>query len=207
MVFAFKVIVIPTGYILAVLSSWKLWHLRSLIKKRCYLNFRKCIDAYPDTIWKYEYFQDNWMAEYKYAVSSTHWRYYSRTLSYRIDDQHSWLTSWRRLYDKMLLYQCSNSHYNHGYFNDCHFLIVWNPYSWKDGQAIFILKPDTGCSNPHCWAEGSFHGPLARYVKLWVAHAPGMPGTFSPSPEVSDPDIHHSTCVVWRTFRDACQNR
>ena len=26
------------------------------------------------------------------------------------------------------------------------------------------------------------HGPLARYVKLWIAHAPGMPGTFSPPP-------------------------
>ena len=26
------------------------------------------------------------------------------------------------------------------------------------------------------------HGPLTRYVKLWVAHAPGMPRTFSPTP-------------------------
>ena len=26
------------------------------------------------------------------------------------------------------------------------------------------------------------HGPLTRYVKLQVAHAPGMPGTFSPPP-------------------------
>ena len=26
------------------------------------------------------------------------------------------------------------------------------------------------------------HRPLTRYVILWVAHAPGMPGTFSPSP-------------------------
>ena len=26
------------------------------------------------------------------------------------------------------------------------------------------------------------YGPLARYVKLRVAHAPGMPGTFSPPP-------------------------
>ena len=26
------------------------------------------------------------------------------------------------------------------------------------------------------------NGPLARYVKLRVAHAPGMPGTFSPPP-------------------------
>ena len=24
--------------------------------------------------------------------------------------------------------------------------------------------------------------PLTRYVTLWVAHAPGMPGTFSPPP-------------------------
>ena len=26
------------------------------------------------------------------------------------------------------------------------------------------------------------HGSLTRYAKLWVAHAPGMPGTFSPPP-------------------------
>ena len=49
--------------------------------------------------------------------------------------------------------------------------------------------------NTHCsiiWG----HGPLARYVKLRVVHAPGMPGTFSPSPQVSDPDMHHGTCVT-----------
>ena len=40
------------------------------------------------------------------------------------------------------------------------------------------------------------NGPLARYVKLRVVHAPGMPGTFSPPPRVSDPDIHHGTCVT-----------
>ena len=38
------------------------------------------------------------------------------------------------------------------------------------------------------------HGPLARYVKLRVARALGMPGTFSPPPRVFDPDMHHSTC-------------
>ena len=27
----------------------------------------------------------------------------------------------------------------------------------------------------------AYHGPLTRYVKLQVAHAPGMPGTFSPA--------------------------
>ena len=42
----------------------------------------------------------------------------------------------------------------------------------------------------------SRHRPLARYVKLRAAHAPGMPGTFSTSPWVSDPDMHHGTCVM-----------
>ena len=37
------------------------------------------------------------------------------------------------------------------------------------------------------------HGPLTRYAKLRVAHAPGMPGTFSPPPQVCDPDMHHGT--------------
>ena len=40
------------------------------------------------------------------------------------------------------------------------------------------------------------HEPLARYVKLRVAHAPGMPGTFSPPPRVSDPDMYHGTCAT-----------
>ena len=40
------------------------------------------------------------------------------------------------------------------------------------------------------------HGPLARYVQLRGAHAPGMPGTFSLLPQVSDHDMHHGTCVT-----------
>ena len=40
------------------------------------------------------------------------------------------------------------------------------------------------------------HGPLARYVKLRVAHAPRMPGTFSPLPRVNVADMHHGTCVT-----------
>ena len=45
-------------------------------------------------------------------------------------------------------------------------------------------------------SENSWNGPLTRYVKLPLAHAPGMPGTFSPPPRVSDPDMHHGTCVT-----------
>ena len=40
------------------------------------------------------------------------------------------------------------------------------------------------------------HGPLVRYVKLWVAHAPTMLGMFSPPPRVSDPNKDHGTCVT-----------
>ena len=32
--------------------------------------------------------------------------------------------------------------------------------------------------------------------KSRVAHAPGMPGTFSPPPRTSDPDMHQGTCVT-----------
>ena len=50
-----------------------------------------------------------------------------------------------------------------------------------------------------------YHGPLDRYVKLWVAHAPGMPGTLSPPPRLAIP-----TCITaraWRTCSDACRDR
>ena len=43
--------------------------------------------------------------------------------------------------------------------------------------------------------NGCVHGPLTRYVKLRVAYAPGMPGTFSPALRASDPDMHHGMCV------------
>ena len=39
------------------------------------------------------------------------------------------------------------------------------------------------------WASCQIH-------KIAGAHAPGMPGTFSPRPRVSDPDMHHGTCVT-----------
>ena len=51
-------------------------------------------------------------------------------------------------------------------------------------------------SNVRCASVHFIHGPLARYVKLRVAHAPVMPGTFFPPPRVSDPDIHQGTCVT-----------
>ena len=70
-----------------------------------------------------------------------------------------------------------------------------------------LLPSEVGHSwtiTPHSnlWIYKLTHGPLTRYVKLRVAHAPGMPGTFSPDgriqrrPLVSDPGMHHGTCVT-----------
>ena len=61
---------------------------------------------------------------------------------------------------------------------------------WRgDGEGMAVGAVDMG-------SIAQAHGPLARYVKLRAAHAPGMPGTFSPPPRVSDPDMHHGTCVT-----------
>ena len=46
------------------------------------------------------------------------------------------------------------------------------------------------------WINFNRNGPLARYAKLRIAHAPGMPGTFSQPSPISDPDMHHRTCVT-----------
>ena len=50
------------------------------------------------------------------------------------------------------------------------------------------------CMMPH--SQEVSYGPLVRYVKLRVVHAPGMPGTFVQPPRVSDPDMHHGTCAT-----------
>ena len=83
-------------------------------------------------------------------------------------------------------------------------IYVWGYFSFN--------KPLSKTANTTCWiyiesdifqiyrfiiVEGRLcHGPLARYEKLRFAHAPGMPGTFSPPPQVGDPDMHHGTCVT-----------
>ena len=62
----------------------------------------------------------------------------------------------------------------------------------------FHLSPTTFYQHIiiHCFITVSGNGPLAKYVKLRVAHAPGMPGMLSPPPRVGDPDMHHGTCVT-----------
>ena len=52
------------------------------------------------------------------------------------------------------------------------------------------------------WLLGSpglqqpWHGPLTRYVKWLVAHAPGMRHRLQRTPLVNDHGMHHGTCVT-----------
>ena len=59
---------------------------------------------------------------------------------------------------------------------------------------LLFLTVTGGSTHPivsALWAWAS-----CQIRKIAGAHAPGMPGTFSPSPQVSDPDMHHGTCVT-----------
>ena len=76
--------------------------------------------------------------------------------------------------------------------------------SWAPGGRLALKPTGSGIllridfiTYDHGW--GHPHGPITRYVKLRVAHTPGTcspPGTFSPKPLVSDPGMHHGTCIT-----------
>ena len=79
-----------------------------------------------------------------------------------------------------------------------------------------IYIPWQMTSSWHVWVHRytthkELHGPLTRYVKLQVAHAPGMPGTFSPAADFKgNRKLAIPTCITaraWRTCRDACRDR
>ena len=68
---------------------------------------------------------------------------------------------------------------------------IW-PYSWH----VNMNYPFHIRSRPFEQFRVVCNGPLTRYKNVRVAHAPWMPGTFSPPPPASDPDMHHGTCVT-----------
>ena len=64
-----------------------------------------------------------------------------------------------------------------------------------------------GCFNSACSSCRGFfsceHGPHTRYVKLWFAHEPGMPGTFSPPPTSNRYFLAIPACITARAWRHA----
>ena len=71
----------------------------------------------------------------------------------------------------------------------------------RECQRIYTCKNITNLKEKYVghicrWLTGSRHGPLARCVKLRVAHAPGMPGIFSPTLRVNDPDMRRGACMT-----------
>ena len=66
---------------------------------------------------------------------------------------------------------------------------VQHKVTWTQRQHSSDVDLISNSSSPQQWAS-------CQIRKIAGAHAPGMPGTFSPSPQVSDPDMHHGTCVT-----------
>ena len=66
----------------------------------------------------------------------------------------------------------------------------------KENLATFIRFNRMPYTISHVPLAGYVKLRVAGYVKLRVAHEAEMPGTFSPSPRVTDPDMHHGTCVT-----------
>ena len=74
--------------------------------------------------------------------------------------------------------------------------------------SLSMLCRDISCRLYHCPCFVAIsvtaciivHGPLVRSVKIRVTHTPGMSGTSSPPLRVSDPGLHHGTCVaaIWQ---------
>ena len=90
-----------------------------------------------------------------------------------------------------------NTHTEFGFlFN----VIKYTATKWKCADVSCSLEVTTIQTN----------GPLARYVKLWVAHAPGMPGTFSPPADFKGSRwLAIPACITaraLRTCRDACRD-
>ena len=88
------------------------------------------------------------------------------------------------------------------YFNNhCVRFYQINLFEWVWMELVQKRNGVFTCNLHAVYLEGyregyALNGPLARYVKLQVSHAPGMSGTISPPPRVSVPDVYHDTCVA-----------
>ena len=87
---------------------------------------------------------------------------------------------------------------------DSRHAIPWTTKTVRNLQRIPLfhdLNLNNGYSldrviNQECHRYAMMPWTSCQIREIASAHAPGMPGTFSPSPQVSDPDMHHGTCVT-----------
>ena len=80
-----------------------------------------------------------------------------------------WMFIWRGF-----IWSCSGQ--------NVHLLTSVSPLFYHTTSQVVIDEKDTNTTltSHRLTPDLPSHGPLARYVKLRVAHVPGMPGTFSP---------------------------
>ena len=57
----------------------------------------------------------------------------------------------------------------------------WSVFDHSGGNQSAVLGTRYGIWWPWYGSDSADNGPLTRYGKLQVAHAPGMPGTFPPA--------------------------
>ena len=84
----------------------------------------------------------------------------------------------------------------------CDIVLRWMLQDLTDGYWTMVQVMS------QCWPTSvSSYGPLTRYVTLRVAHAPGMPGTFSPTADVKGNRKLEIPARASRTCHDACRDR
>ena len=74
--------------------------------------------------------------------------------------------------------------------------VNYNHINYINEALVFVVITYQICSSCTQLSIHGAYGPLTRYLKLLVAHAPGMPGTFSPPPGVKR-SRHASRHVPW----------
>ena len=111
--------------------------------------------------------------------------------------QYSWKTrsiSWLFMPWRMMPHDVMFSHYigcKHRFLssirkiindNDLWHVGVEKRYKCKHILSFLNNSAHKGLKLTKCLLLFILNGPLTRYLKLWVAHGPGMPGMFSPPP-------------------------
>ena len=67
---------------------------------------------------------------------------------------------------------------------------------WRHCNVLCSIPPWEHFSGWALVAWGYMAWASCQIRNIAVAHAPGMPATFSPPPRVKDHDMHHGTCVT-----------